>query len=153
MIGIKQPEESSQTIRVPRRKQCSRNADKIREDRHCDGKEHADYDAAEAQQSPHSPTEYGVRMDVFRMPKESNEYDLGSGVEVNSRSTVEYVFCVTTDKKQRHHAQEEIKERDSKTRLCPLGGQGKKIGRLSSVTDVHIVDDGEHGVKGGRKSL
>jgi len=49
-----------------------------------------------------------VRMDMFRMSKESNEYDLGSGVEVDSRS------------------KEEIKERDSKTRLCPLGGQGKK---------------------------
>lgn len=100
MIGIVQPEEPSQTIRVPRRKQCSRNADKIREDWNCDGKEHTDYYPAEAQQSPHSPTEYGVRMDVFRMSEESDKYDLRSGVGVNSPSTVEYVCCGTTDKER-----------------------------------------------------
>jgi len=93
-------------------------------------------------------------MDVFRMSEESNEYDLRSGVGVNSRSTVEYVCCVTRDKGQTWcHVQEEINERDPKARLCPPGGQGEKIGRLSSIADVRIVDDAEHGVKDGRECL
>lgn len=88
------------------------------------------------------------------MSKKSDEYDLRNGVDVNSRGTVGRVFCVTTDKKQTwYHVQQEINERDPKTRLCPPGRQGKEIGRLNSVTDVCIVDDAIHGVKGGRESL
>lgn len=84
VVCVVQPEKPSQAIRVPGREHRSSDSNKIAENRDRSREDERDCDGEETQADPCRPPEERVGVHMSRVAEESQQYQLGCGVCVQS---------------------------------------------------------------------